>query len=694
MRFERLKIENFLSYYKPITIDFSPVSTILLGQNNTGKSKLFDSISWVLYNRIFLTEREEWIQGNNKCSEYVLNRYAESEALSADDDSRIQCSVALNIVFEDESVMITREYSYAKSDSKLVFVDSDLTYQIYDEFGSVMKTLAGGNAQDAISGYLPAHLSKYFLFQGETVSEIMSLHKKAHFTDAIRELARLDVFENATRASSTVKDRYKTKRDKILIRDQQTQKQAEQISRNLKNEHEAYKTVLDKIDDVDKEIDQYQREIESLRTWLAEHESIKELLDKQDELIAEIKANRKLLGSLESFEWKSELTEKWLFYRVKEKFDEFPELYRTLEKKGEVPAPVTQSEIKRILEKQLCTTCERPLEKGTTDYRKMEERLNDFNIELDLFSTQLNSILHEVHAFENFRDYIPEEIDQEIVKREQLDQSIRVRRKELVELERDLSSLKNKNLPENLKDEINKKLHDLRRRREYKQEAEREMAKHEGKRDELELRIRRYNAELSNLTRDIDVEDEEAMFQIAGSVHDRMQGLEKKIKSSVIGEIEKAANDYFQEMTKENPSYGGQIKLDQDNQEVYTVDVDGSRIENINQANRVSIQLSFIAGILTVAEQQMGVVFPFIADAPISALGGDNKLPAIRSLVNAFEQSIIILKDDLSSNATGQRDPVREYIQQSEQIEKAYLLRLSKSESSLEQYTVISEIKG
>ncbi|WP_277292574.1 AAA family ATPase [Treponema berlinense] len=40
MEFKKLAIKNFLSYFETNEIDFAETTTIVIGQNNTGKSKL------------------------------------------------------------------------------------------------------------------------------------------------------------------------------------------------------------------------------------------------------------------------------------------------------------------------------------------------------------------------------------------------------------------------------------------------------------------------------------------------------------------------------------------------------------------------------------------------------------------------------------------------------------------------------
>jgi len=59
MTFSHIDIENFLSFYERCDIAFG-ATTLVLGQNNTGKSKLFDAINWCMFGRAYHTETETW----------------------------------------------------------------------------------------------------------------------------------------------------------------------------------------------------------------------------------------------------------------------------------------------------------------------------------------------------------------------------------------------------------------------------------------------------------------------------------------------------------------------------------------------------------------------------------------------------------------------------------------------------------
>ena len=147
-------------------------------------------------------------------------------------------------------------------------------------------------------------------------------------------------------------------------------------------------------------------------------------------------------------------------------------------------------------------------------------------------------------------------------------------------------------------------------------------------------------------------------------------------------------------MTEGNIALSGKVKIDFDNREVYTIDEKGSRLYNINQANKVSLQISFVAAVLSVSNQFWNSYFPFIADAPISALGGDNKQMAVQTMIDIFNQSIIMLKDDSITNDPDsiRKDLIRNLIREDDSISYAYEL-IMEGKTLNEQCTKIRSLK-
>ena len=62
-----------------------------------------------------------------------------------------------------------------------------------------------------------------------------------------------------------------------------------------------------------------------------------------------------------------------------------------------------------------------------------------------------------------------------------------------------------------------------------------------------------------------------------------MEKLTNCANDLAFSEIQKTANEYYKEMTKENPSFVGELKINFEDSDIYTENSNGQRIYNINQ---------------------------------------------------------------------------------------------------------------
>lgn len=228
-----------------------------------------------------------------------------------------------------------------------------------------------------------------------------------------------------------------------------------------------------------------------------------------------------------------------------------------------------------------------------------------------------------------------------------------------------------------------------------KERVKRELYVSEGHIITTKKELDRLNHQINSLIIDDDELDfrDKALVHYADKLSTTLNNLHKLAHDTAYNTVQSKADEYYKGMTKENAALVGSIRINTETSEIYTVDEQGNRIRNINQGNRISIQLAVIAGILTVAQDQFGQQYPFVTDAPVSSLGGDNKQSTIKTILEAFEQSVIIIKDDTSSkNKTN--DEIRKLIFDSSDVGIAYELSLSKADNIQDQYTVVTRIKG
>jgi DNA sulfur modification protein DndD len=693
MIFKSITIEGFLSYYKKTVITFSEVATVILGQNNTGKSKLFDAFNWILFNRIFITNSETWLSGAAEVSNLALNNRLATEAVEGNRE-RISIVGILSLEGDEGNTFnIERRYHYKLNNGSFNFINEEVIVietSYYD--GSQKPALMGRDAEFLISELIPEKLSRYFLFQGESVSEIMSLHKKSHFTTAITELARLELFEKATKEAENVKNRFKRQISKALEKNEKTRMFRDQAEKQNDELIKRKEKCLEERDDLEAELEELQQEIPKIEDQLSEYEGFKERFKKIESLKSEIQQLKRLENAYSEQSWKNEISETWVFYKIKDDFKKFRDFYKNLSLKGEVPAPISQVVLKEAISTEKCPLCERTLAQGSDEFAVVKKKI--INKDLDGLSSAFIDVRSEFDNFESQLEFIPQTISKEQEERARIKRNLEQTSANLKEKRKELDSYSPDRVLEEEKEKIDQLARKLKNKKSLKSTVTIDIAKIDARIAEIDRNISDNDKYLQESV--VEGEDQEGqdMYGMALNVFEAMKLLEGKIKDTIYDDIQEKANLYYQEMTKYNKSISGRLVLDKVNSEVYTVDEDNERLNNINQANRISIQLSFIAGILTVAGEQLGVNFPFIADAPISALGGDNKIPAIECLINAFEQSIIILKDDMSSQQEIVTDPVRELIHSSEFIEYAYELSMSKADIMSNQYTVVDCIKG
>ena len=376
MFLKQLAIENFLSYFNKNEIKFSPMTTLVIGQNNTGKSKLFDAMNFAIYGRVYDTQKESWTENEKEIAALILNKHKINEALKKNLQT-IESGVSLvveDVLDPNILVLIERFYSYKLSDEKYEYSTKRISVSEVDKFNGRTNSFLGTDAQEQIKLYFSDSIKDFFLFQGEAASKIMQLQRGGNFRRAVKEIARLELFEKA-------KD--------------YAEKYADTISRSVqiklgkgkkaKNEHERLSLDIDKL--TEQKTD-YQKEKDEADSQIAKY---KEILEENEEELSKLKEfeeyfkdkkqleeNRKRINrEIELIDSeKSSIAEESVFYKVRKKISSFKDFYSKLEKKGEVPPSIPQFEIKKALDCCRCTICNADLSEGTDGRKFAESRLS------------------------------------------------------------------------------------------------------------------------------------------------------------------------------------------------------------------------------------------------------------------------------------------------------------------------------
>ena len=349
MEFKSIIIKNFLSYFDENEIEFSDTTTIFIGQNNTGKSKIFDAINFALYERIWITDKGEngaWIDSDKEISTFILNNHKKNVALKENEEN---VDVSVSLVMDDGNSFITveRVYLYRKNENRFEYKNKNFSLSVADPITGTVSTYLGQEATDKLNIYFSPSIKDYFLFQGEASSKIMQLQKGGNFSRAVREIARLSVFEDA----KDLAEQYTKHVRNIIARKRNKNKEQreaqEELQFTIEQKQDMLSSYEEKKADADSDIAEYSAQLEHFEEKLSK---LKEFEDwfKQKKQIEENKKNieRELKNANSE---KTEIAEDAVFYKVREKINSFSDFYSKLEKKGEVPPSINADEIRKAL---------------------------------------------------------------------------------------------------------------------------------------------------------------------------------------------------------------------------------------------------------------------------------------------------------------------------------------------------------
>jgi DNA sulfur modification protein DndD len=688
MIFESIEIDNFLCFYMDNELTFGE-TTLILGQNNTGKSKLFDALNWGMFGIAYHTETEAWRDGEDwKLGGIdLINRRALKEAQAGSD---LSAQVTLYIDcggvghYEIQRSLWTRVTNSGSWESctaalTLFFRATSGDTRVYKE----------REAQLLINTELaPSNLQPYFLFQGESVSQLLKLSDKQAYGKAINEMARIDVLDEAIRVSKTVRDRMNRRLRDARSADLENKSLMDSLSdeiasldQNLEEANDEkirlgdeYRDVSQKIDSVNAELSKYSEYSEKQLQKGHEQEVLREKMKRHEDHIAT--AEKQIPD--------------WVTIPAVGLLKEFRAMYGRLHSARLVPQPVDASYLREMLHDRICKICDRKLDSASIEHVHLLLEKIEGTKAVEALRENYTLIGGHVDNVDRARSDIREwsqsksELYAEL---QQHDRLVRQLQKELDQLQ---PSDKD---PVEVRDQFaaNKKL--LVKLDRSRTETEYAIQSLDNKTAQWKLDFAEKRAQLKKLSISFGNEKEVWCHEVSERLYEAAQAIKDEYRRRIADGILNKANQYFHEMTARNQAAVGNLKLDLRSGGVSMVNRHDEPIDNVNQATRVSMQLSFVAGLLSEAGEALGTYFPFVADAPVSSLGGDNKLAAVESMTNAFEQSIIILKDDVPSKDRSAiaSDAIR-VLARSDPIEKAYLLEMSEGDTDT-QHTLIRSLK-
>ena len=685
MIIKSIAIQNFQCYSGNLDqnkFDFRTGLNVIIGDNGSGKSKLYDAFFWVLYDKIFDSSTRQLIS----TSEVGVNLASDLAKVNCHIGEKIITKVQLTLQeFKNNTsypieYLLERSFSIQKIKESQDYnepanwkVSSNSIISVEKKDILNFKPMPGLDSFDRIvQKLIPADMSQYLWFQGEQVDSLIDFKNENSLTLAINILSDINYYDSIIKIAEKV-----YKQAETAYKSELTEKSKnESVSQLLTKQHEELEKLIDR-DEIDLELvtknmdyaEDFKDELLAKVKDAQELERIKSNLKSSREKINRLNdklevARKGFNNNLFSKQWilrNGEAFFKNYEYRLKDydeerenkKIDHKIKLQQEAAIKNRLPENIPNaSYLKEMLAEKKCFLCDRNFEENDQAGQYLSElyentkrtRVNFTDIVKNDFKTFFQNLYNNGYYL---KTNVISNIDNSISKELEQIESLEEQHKEAIQ-DHELIDQKLKHLlgTSSIGEDESKDI--VRNFQQYDKDKE----KFQRQKFEIEQRLSTYRKNLNeildkmrkNVGESINPETEEkkdvleAFYELAKST--RAMVYEEQIRR-----IEEEANKHFKCMTADNRSVQGKIILKKhgNNYMPRNVDENGIELTSINDSNIILIKLSTIMAIVTAKGKSD--FHPLISDAPTSKFSDNYTIGFCNTVDDVFAQSIILSYD-------------------------------------------------
>lgn len=680
MLIERIELENFMCYSGENSLEFSEGLNVIIGDNGYGKSKLYDAFYWVLYDKVFVSEKKEFLPTRS-----VKTALISDKAKRETKEGRVSASV--RITFRGTGVrnshILERRYTATVQDGELVGRnESELTIMTKELSNLNAKIVSDDDKKrQIIEKLLPAPMKDYLWFQGEQVESIIDFNKQDTLAKAINVLSDITKFDNLKELALSLSASANAEYDRELKRLSKDVNSSEKLGKE-KDEILARIGVLELDEsEFNDNLSRAESKCEELLGKQADAQMIKELRARQvglQSLLSEL--NDQLKAEYHGFHRKM-FRNKWVLKGTETFHVTFSELYNAydsarLQKAAEFKAMISAENalvrklqtrlpidvpepiyVQRMLDEEKCLVCDRVAKRDSDAWHKIAELMDreDRNNKLtesknqtkqnfsDDFRRLYQTGLALTHRIKEIDFDIEETLKNRaaiIGKIKDADRKFKETGEEIERLLSDTSLTGDEAI--NI---LNEYVTQTRHATNFAQRLDATRQQIETERRKLD----RINVQLNDLvTGDIPkwlVEKRQVLNDFAATA----TSTRERVFLGLISKLQKFANSLFEEMTRGNKSAKGRIELKRlpnGNFMPEIIDENGETLRGSNTSNLILVKLATIMAIVS-SKSTTGQVdyYTLIADAPTSVFGEDYTIGFCKTLSKVYAQSIIMSKE-------------------------------------------------
>lgn len=681
MILQSIELNNFMCYAGSNKFDFTEGINVIIGDNGYGKSKLFDAFYWVMYNECFDTSKKKF-QSTKLLKRLIISDKVINEA----DEGIVSTSVILTFhnTEKDSQYILERKYSVRKSDNNII-EDQDSEEIVWFKELSYLKAKIINEVEqiDRIKKtILPDNIKPYMWFQGEQVESIIDFNKSDTLTHAINVLSNISRFDKIIELAERLKESSSkefNKKQRDLSGDKDKSENLELERQNLLDRIKALELQELQIKD---NLAVAEEKSENLLNKLSDAQKIREIEVKRKSIENNLKDTQLDYDEEQKSIHKRMFTNKWVLKGTECLFEEYGVLYTKFEHKKlqqeaqiqaridsenamiseiqarlpiDVPEPI---HVEYMLNIERCLVCDRSAPKDSEPWLKMKELLDrskmkiktleEEEISIHNFSADLKKLYQNGLGLSHNIKNIDADIASTFKRIRKLDKRRKSLTEDLAKIESEINSLivdaaLNVNQANNLL---------------YEYSAQNELAKRSSNEVIFNAStISRRKEELAKIEADL---SKLVIGEIPAYLKDKVRELDefhqvttstrKRVFNKLVQILEEEANKHYLEMTQDNMSSRGIIRLKElSNGKNYMpelVDEHGNVLLQLNTGNIILIKLATIMAIISARQGSRDTdLYTLITDAPMSVFGEDYTIGFCKTVSNVYRQSIIMSKE-------------------------------------------------
>ena len=690
LRIKSVELKNFRPY-EDVKIDFSQDKkksfTIIEGNNSAGKTSLINAMYWCLYGQ------EQFInigEGKPIPNQNILNRISVGES----------CESSVTITINDDKgpkYQITRSLECRRvNDDKTKKQDEDVAGQIDTGFTTLISqsfnqrdsrgdwdpTDDPMRFQDKVAKFLPEKLSSFVIFNGEILDSFFKTENAEKIKDGIEKVSGLPITERSIKHWGVLAKKYSRKAAKS------SGSSATLLQETLDNNEKTLEKVSRDVSVLEKNMTECRENAKQLQIEVEKYPlKVLELL-KQQQHDEEI--NRKQYETFASNQREFRTTyivDNFARILLKKATEHTSELLKESELKGETPPSVKHFFLEDLIRHRECMCGTKFDEKGT-EMKKLSE----------LREQVKNSPLVDI-LFEGKETLInmAEKLDSETILEKLKDQREQENKFEAAFRE---ASEKVNGTIEKLKEfdevKIRKIAVSLEKMREAKESVGQELNLKKSQKQELELKIKTLEGQVSAETGTSEIAKKWNMKQ---KLAEMAQSTLNQVREELLTDIREKVQDRTEEIFKKLITRHWQIEKVEinENYKIRVIDTEGvDNLKTLSAGQTLYLALSYIAAIREVTDTN----YPMIIDSPFGRVSGIERVRAAEDLpLYLPDTQITLLVTNTEYNAeiekdlqTGKHIPsIKETLQKNNRLGKEMRLELERI-SDTSSRTIVKEV--